>query len=104
MTDDFKDLIIELDDLITKKNSDYGSTEDFLANFRKAERLGFQPSDAISIRISDKFSRLCTLLNDDAKVEDETLRDTLMDMAGYCLIMILALEDENGRKNQKSAS
>jgi hypothetical protein len=103
-TDDFIDLINELQTLISKKNTDYGSTKDFLANFRRAEKLGFKASDAISIRISDKFSRLCTLLQNDAEVEDETIRDTLLDMAGYCLIMILAMEDEHGRTDKKSAS
>lgn len=45
-------------------------------------------------RISDKFHRLESLiLKGEQKVQDESLKDTLVDMANYCVMLRMALDD-----------
>ncbi len=45
-------------------------------------------------RMSDKWNRFEELvLNNDIGTEDETIKDTLMDLSNYCNMTILELED-----------
>ena len=60
------------------KDSDYGGS------FAKVR---IEYPEAICIRLSDKLERLKTLLKGkEQKVSDETIDDTLLDMAGYCIL------------------
>lgn len=72
-----KKLCIELNKLYKAKDADYGSSY-------KKTRIKYPMS--VLIRLNDKLNRLETLFNNDAKVADESIDDTLMDMAGYCLL------------------
>lgn len=46
-------------------------------------------------RISDKFNRLKTLArNHDINCGDESIADTLLDMANYCIMTYMELEKE----------
>ena len=61
-----------------------------------AENLGITSSMGVAVRLSDKWSRVCELLQkDEPQVSDERIEDTLMDMANYCLLMILCLREES---------
>lgn len=47
-------------------------------------------------RISDKFNRLKTLArNKDIDCNDESIADTILDMANYCIMTYMELENEN---------
>src|SRR5699024_957274 len=47
-------------------------------------------------RIADKFYRLQNIiLNDEQHVEDETVKDTLIDMANYAIMFAMELEEEH---------
>lgn len=77
-------------EIYKQKNEKYGNSFD-----KSVEKYGL--ISALT-RISDKFNRLETLiLNHDNGTDDESLIDTLMDMANYCNMTILALENENER-------
>lgn len=71
-----------------KKNHDYGDS--FSETFKK---LG--PISAIT-RISDKYNRLVNLVTskDEAKVHDESIDDTLLDMANYCIMTYIERHPE----------
>jgi len=69
-------------DIIKKKNSDYGATTDPFANFRMFGELGFL------VRISDKLSRLKTLTERGSAEVDESVEDTLRDMANYANLLL----------------
>ena len=75
-------------DLYERKNNDYG---DSFAKLRK------EFDNAILIRIYDKFSRLKTLKSGALqKVSDETIEDTLFDLANYCIMELVEMEmDKN---------
>lgn len=60
------------------KNHDYGDS------FAKTRSIIPQ---AILVRLHDKLNRLTTLLTgEDAKVKDESIEDTLLDLANYALM------------------
>ena len=90
----FKDVLNELYTTYVKKNHDYGDS------FAKSiEEFG---PVAGTIRITDKYNRLKSLTKDpNAEVKDETLRDTLLDMANYSIMM--AIEIENAQPEAKEA-
>lgn len=78
-----------------KKNQDY---DDSFGKTYKS--LGI--ISAIT-RISDKYSRLVSLATkENRQVEDESIKDTLLDMANYCLMTVIELEDEENRTNNNT--
>lgn len=75
-------------DLYERKNHDYGDS--FGQSFRDHGIL------AGVIRIEDKFNRLKTLAGGaEQKVQDESIRDTLRDMANYAIMILLEMEAGN---------
>lgn len=70
------------------KNADYG---DSFANVRE------EYPHAIAIRLSDKLERLKVLLDKDynAKVQDESIEDTLKDIAIYSIMELMERELDN---------
>lgn len=67
--------------LLIKKHEDYGT-----GNLLKFGTFG------ILVRGSDKIERLINLHNKSESVENETILDTWMDLAGYALQAIMMLE------------
>lgn len=82
----------ELNKLYEKKNHDYGDS--FHQTFVE-EGLAMP-----RIRLGDKFSRFKTLSrltnsdSDQQQVTDESIRDTLMDLANYAIMTILEMDEE----------
>lgn len=71
------------------KNADYGNSfEKSLNNFGYVAGI---------VRISDKYNRLYNLTQNKQNVS-ESLIDTLNDMANYCMMLSVWLEDENETK------
>jgi hypothetical protein len=85
-----EDLCRELNAIYEKKNHDYGDS--FHQTFVEE---GYAMS---RIRLSDKLSRFKALSKDPEhqKVNDESVRDTLMDMANYALMTVLEMEGGQG--------
>ena len=81
-----KNICEELNQTYEKKNHDYGNS--FGETFNK---LGI--ISAVT-RITDKYNRLvslCTLPDEERQVKDETISDTLLDMANYCIMTEIEL-------------
>lgn len=79
-----KQICDELNSTYVKKNTDYGNS--FGNTFRD---LGI--ISAVT-RISDKYNRLVSLSvrgNENRKVSDETLDDTLLDLANYAIMTLI---------------
>ena len=72
-----------LAEILTAKNKAYGDS--FGISVRK---YGLTAS---LTRISDKFNRLESLILNDTK--GDSLEDTLMDMAGYCVLTLLEIQE-----------
>lgn len=73
----------ELKDTYIKKNHDYGNSFD-----KSIDKFGLT---AAVVRMNDKMERLGSLMNKDAKV-DESIRDTVMDLANYCIMTAMYLD------------
>ncbi len=89
-------ICLELAATYKAKNADYG---DSFAKVRK------EYPEAIVIRLMDKLERLKTLLKgSEQKVLDESIDDTLKDLANYCIMECVEREvdkeaDANKRPN-----
>ncbi len=92
----------EAHSLMDRKNRDYASGDtdgDPFTNFRLCEHMGICPTDqGMVIRLSDKIARLARLLAPgySAKVTDETITDTLMDVINYA-VLISAYREDNAQ-------
>lgn len=91
----FRDIALELTRTYIAKNKDYGNSFG-----RSVVKYGLV---AALTRISDKFNRVENLIlsRGERHVKDESLTDTLGDMAAYCIMTIIELENES--KNQETA-
>ncbi len=76
---------------ITKaKNSDYtGAGDDPFANFSSVEQRQICTTEqGFLTRMNDKFERLISFNNKGSlQVKDESVEDTLLDLANYCILM-----------------
>jgi hypothetical protein len=75
-------------DLIRRKNADYGADSNPFQNFELSAHLGIPVDKAIVVRMSDKLQRIANLLDKEAKVADESIEDTLLDLANYTYILL----------------
>lgn len=69
-----------------RKNADYGDSFG-----ESVQELGIV---AAITRISDKCNRLKSLINNPAKVADESMRDTLLDLANYAVMTLIELDNQ----------
>ena len=77
----------ELNALYAKKNHDYGDS--FHLSFTE------EGMAMARIRLGDKLNRFKTLSRSTKQeVKDESLRDTLIDLANYAIMTILEMENE----------
>lgn len=75
------------------KNADYGDS------FAKSyEEFGMT---APIIRMSDKLERLKSLSKAEARVKDESKRDTLIDLANYAMMTVVEIEEEERNKKNR---
>lgn len=71
------------------KNSDYtGDSPDPFSNFQTVEALGICETEiGFLTRMTDKFKRIISFSKlGFLKVKDESIEDTLLDLANYCIL------------------
>lgn len=88
-----KQICLALNALYARKNHDYGDSfhQTFVEEGMAMSR----------IRLGDKLNRFKTLSRkiDSQRVSDESLKDTLLDLANYAIMTVLEMEDSpNDRK------
>lgn len=91
----FEAIVQEMMETTRAKNSDYAGPRDAFANFRAVELLRpghITTQDGIWVRMTDKWTRLCTLLDKPPSVVSESLQDTLTDLAVYAIILRVWLD------------
>ncbi len=89
-----KDFCDTLNIIYRQKNHDYGDS------FAKVRSV---VPNAILVRLMDKLERLKTLLGkgEQAQVVDESIYDTLIDMANYCIMEVVERRLELDALNEK---
>lgn len=74
----------ELTELYARKNHDYGDS--FHITFQK-----WGPTMS-AIRLEDKLQRFEKLIRSDSEVKNESIRDTLIDLANYAIMTVMELD------------
>ena len=78
-------IAVELNQLYEKKNKDYGDS--FHTSFVE------EGMAMARIRLGDKLSRFKTLTkNNQQEVKDESIRDTLIDLANYAIMTVMEID------------
>lgn len=88
--------------LLVLKNHDYATGEDPFLNFRASQHVGVDPKRGILVRMMDKMSRVGNLLDKPAAV-NESLSDTLLDIANYANLLNALLHEEEDRRSLNPA-
>lgn len=84
----FTDILDRMKEIHDAKSRDYAGNTEF-GNFNEAERVGVSGSLGAFIRLQDKYTRCCNLLSGaEAQVKDESVEDTLIDLANYAIIVL----------------
>ena len=76
-------ICLYLHELYKAKNSDYGDS---------FSTLRHEFPNAILIRLGDKYNRLKSLMSVEGgvpKILDESIEDTLLDLANYCIMEVV---------------
>ena len=98
-SEEFYRLLEVMKSVHNSKRHDYASKEDIFQNFRTSELGGIEAWKSVAIRIGDKFSRLMSFVKQgELKVHDETIGDTLIDMANYALICHILFYEQKQKK------
>ncbi len=96
--DRFNEIVKEMVELHDRKNRDY-SGGDYLSNFLMCERMGIPAWKGALIRLSDKMSRLMNIARtEEIAVSDETVTDTLTDLAVYAIVTRILYENFKASK------
>lgn len=86
-----KSICSEMTELYSRKNRDYGNS---FHNSYIEEGMAMA-----RIRLSDKLNRFKTLTRTNQQaVKDESIRDTLIDLANYAIMTIMEMESDDGNK------
>lgn len=88
-----KKIINDMHEVYLAKNRDYGNSVH--ETYKKYGMTSFL------VRMEDKMNRLHSLLNKEAKVEDEKIEDTLLDLANYSILAIMELQGYELQKENK---
>lgn len=92
----FYEILESLMDLHSAKNHDYsgGKGSSPLSNLKECEDMGIPSWIGVGVRLSDKWSRFKNFCkNRRLEVKDESIKETLMDMAVYSVLAIILLEE-----------
>ena len=88
----FKEITEEMQELCKRKNSDYGASVN--DTYKKYGMVSYL------VRLEDKLNRARNIvLKGNQQVSDERVIDTLMDLASYCILAIIDLEQDKKADN-----
>ena len=92
MDNEFLEYTNHLANILNQKNLAYGDSFS-----RSVDEDGLL---VLKIRLGDKFNRISSLIKrDELKENDESLKDTLLDLAGYSILGLKYLEEHKDEFN-----
>lgn len=82
--------------IMKAKNADYsGGNSDPFGNFKASEILGIKTEIGFLTRMMDKIMRISSfVIKGDLQVKDESVKDTIADLANYCALLAAYLESK----------
>ena len=91
---DIRELLVQMEKTFVVKNQKYGNSFEI-----SLDKYGMI---AALTRISDKFNRIENLiLTNDNGTSDESVMDTLIDMANYCVMTAVYMKNSKGENHGK---
>jgi hypothetical protein len=91
----FYELLKQIAQLHSDKNADYATDQEPLSNLRACEEINIPAWQGTIVRMMDKWDRIKKLtVKGKATVENESIKDTLMDNAVYSLLCIILIEEQ----------
>lgn len=103
----FEQVTKEMLEISKKKNSDYtGVHSSPFSNFERVEQLGICTTEqGFLTRMTDKLCRIASFCaKGELLVKDESVTDTLQDLANYCILMMAYLKNKAGDTDPANAS
>lgn len=91
----FYEALDEVGNLHRIKGKDYGSADDPFLNVREGEEFGIDPWKSAANRANDKMVRIKKYAQT-GRLENESVRDSFLDLANYALIALVLWEEANG--------
>jgi len=91
---EFQSLLDKMKEVHDAKSDDYAVDGDRFSNFRLSELIDVPVWKGIVIRMGDKYSRICEFCKkEEYSVKDESVEDTLLDLANYALLCLQAYRE-----------
>lgn len=84
--DNVRSILDEAGDLLLRKQIDYGPTN--------ISRAPGGPLNGLRVRMHDKIARINNLLDKNIDPQNESLRDSFIDLLNYSAIAIMVLENK----------
>jgi len=88
-TKEFDKIYVEMYDLFAKKQLDYGPSNISMGQSLETQEEIDWSLTALSIRMNDKLQRLMNLLRNNQKPNNESIEDTLIDLANYSVMALI---------------
>lgn len=87
-------------DISRKKNADYtGGNDNPFSNFQSVEVLGISTESGFLTRMMDKMKRIASFAEKgELQVKDESVTDTLRDLANYACLLAGYIESKKDGK------
>lgn len=85
----------KLEEILLRKNKAYGNSAGQVPLFVKDATQ----ETAIMVRANDKIRRLDNLLKNGGDEDDESISDTIRDLAGYCILWLIARKNRAEEKH-----
>jgi hypothetical protein len=85
-SDALDDKFVEAQGLLLKKHKDYGP--------KNISQSPGGPINGLRVRMHDKLARINHLYDNGASPENESLRDSFIDLVNYGIIALMVLDDE----------
>jgi len=91
----FEMLTQKMKETLISKGEDYCSSTDKLSNFKLAGAIcGLKAEQNCLSLIATKVARLGVLLNSDKAPNNESVQDSVLDLANYAVLLSMILEDK----------
>ena len=91
------EMLKKIEEIHTRKGRDYAAAENPFENFERSATVTswfkFEEDKVFATFISTKLARLATLLNSGAKPNNESIDDSFLDLATYCILWYAAYKD-----------
>jgi len=93
----FEEITQQMKSILLSKGNDYANT-DRLSNFKLAGKISGLTAELNCLSlIATKVARLGVLLNSTSKPNNESIQDSLLDLANYTILLTMLLKDKESK-------